>query len=159
MYIRDIPGEVLLPDGTTKNIAELLGVTPVEVAAGTDGRSNPQVAVLNIGGKDYSFGDVLKAIGGQLTGAVVAEITKPNANYKTTPAFADIKGESKLDIVWGNKHANDVTFTKSGTTVTAVVATFLSVDTSADTLTVSTFTINGSGTTKADAVYDLTDHT
>ena len=159
MFVREIPGEIYLPDGKITNIAELLGLTPIEVTAGNDGRSNPPVAVMTIGGKDYSLGDVLKGIGAQLTGAKVAEITKPNANYKTTPAFADIKDDSKLDIVWGNKHANDVTFTKSGSTVTAVVATFLSVDTSEDTLTVSTFTINGSGTTKADAVYDLTDHT
>ena len=159
MYIRDIPGEVMLPDGTITNIAELLGLTPIEVTAGNDGRSNPPVAVMTIGDKDYSLGDVLKAVGEQLSGAKVAVITKPNANFKTTPAFADIKGESKLDIVWGNKHANDVTFTKSGSTVTAVVATFISVDTSEDTLTVTTFTINTSGTSKEDTVYDLTDHT
>lgn len=159
MFIREIPGEVLLPDGTITDIAALFGLTPAEVTAGNDGRSNPPVAVMTIGGKDYSLGDVIRAIGGQLTGAKVAEITKPNANYKTTPGFADIKDAKKLDIIWGNKHADDVTVTKSGSTVTGVVATFTTIDTTEDTLTVSTFTINSDGTTKSDAVYDLTDHT
>lgn len=156
MFIREIPGEVLLPDGTITDIAALFGLTPVEVTAGNDGRSNPPVAVMTIGGKDYSLGDVLKAVGAQLTGETVAEITKPNAYYKVTPAFSELKKEKKLNIVWGGRHADSVAFTKDEGEVTAITAVFTAIDTAEATLTVSTFTIESTGTTKTDATYELT---
>lgn len=156
MFVREIPGEIFLPDGKVTNIAELLGLTPIEVTAGNDGRSNPPVAVMTIGGKDYSLGDVLKGIGAQLTGETVAEITKPNAYYKVTPAFSELKNEKKLDIVWGGRHADSVAFTKDEGEVTAITAVFTAIDTAEATLTVSTFSIESTGTTKTDATYELT---
>jgi len=154
-YIPVLPGEVKTPDDKYTNILELLGITGLTpIAVENDGRHDPIVAALRIGGNQYALADVLKKLGDATVGNTLVRITKPEDDYVTSKTFAEMAAADNLAVTWNGKAAVDVAYTTTDDAITAIAVKFLTFGDG--TMTVSTFTINASGVTKADAEYTLT---
>lgn len=154
-YIPVLPGEVKTPDDKYTNILELLGINGVEpFDVVNDGRSDPPIAALRIGDKQYALADVLKAIGNATGNTLAVQIKKPNAYYTTSKPFAEMAAADNLAITWEGRAATDMAYTKSGGKVTAITARFLTFG--EGTLTVTAFEITSSGVTKTETEYELT---
>lgn len=157
-YIPVLPGDVKTPDDKYTNVLALLGIdglTPITIE--NDGRHDPIVAALRIGDNQYALADVLKKLGDATVGNMLVRITKPDDDYVTSKTFAEMAAAENLTVTWQGRSAVDVAYTTSDDAITAIAVKFLTFG--EDTMTVSTFTINASGCTKADAVFDLTAHT
>ena len=152
-FIGRIPGNVQSKGGTATDILALLGITGLtELNAPNDGRAGSISSVV-IGGKQYALSDILGKISGVIGDGLTVKISGSDT-YETDHTFAEMVAASTLDVSWNGKPAIDVSYTKSGSTVTAIVVKFL---TFGETMAVTTFTIASSSITKATAEYVLTE--
>lgn len=158
-FILHLPGMVTKKDGSYTNILELLGVTAEPLDVENDGRGMTVSAVM-IDGKQYPLADILARISGSLSGGLNVKITGTGASgdpFKADHTFAEMKKEQPLTITLNGTPATEIAYTKSSGNITKITAKFVSFG--AGNMTVTELEINGSGITKTETTYALTEET
>lgn len=97
---------------------------------------------------------------GNIKEAFIAEVTYDSEEtaYSCDKTYAQIAAAITAGYVTFVNYGG-LLYNLSAIGESSVSYSYLDVDASADTLTISTFVINASGVTASSAVYDLTDHT
>ena len=155
-FIGQLAGDVKSKASTDTDILALLGITGLSALTVDNSGRSGSISSIIVAGKHYALSDVLTAIGEKLTSGDAVGLTVKLSGTSTITAdktFAQMKAAPLLNMSWNGNPASQISYTKSGSNITAVVAKFLAFG---ETLTVTTMTINSSGITKTSAEYVLT---
>lgn len=153
--IRHISGDIIKTGGTPSNILSELGITLTPLDVANDGRGQTVSAIV-IDGKQYALGDALAKVKDSLSGGLCVKYTGTTPTSSHT--FAEMKDKDPLTITWDGNPAAEITYTKSSGVITQIHAKFLTIDTTNNTLKVTTVTAKStsSSLTKSSKTYELT---